>query len=331
MAVRARTSRERANRTKELHQRMHSLLRSVREAKSEVASSDVERFVSDFIVQLEESEKQLENSDEQRRLAYEQISELRSELTAREQQLNDRFNEVRRIRANLEEQNAEELERSKKRENELSIMQRHVEEKMRQIKQRELDFEADKLRHEEQSKQALQASSRDFIRDTIKDLTKDEAFYSWSAFGWALLGGSAIIAAFGAFSFIAVNTVEDISVDISWQALTLYSAKGAVLLSISALIARYAFLMSQKNLDVSRKKSDRIHGIKFGQLYIESYGATAGWDQLKDAFSAWNSNETSEVADRHSKHPDLDLGKLDSTLESVLNSVEKVRSTIKTG
>lgn len=62
-------------------------------------------------------------------------------------------------------------------------MQRNVEEQMRQIKQRELDFEADKLRHEEQSKQALQASSRDFIRDTIKDLTKDEAFYSWSAFG----------------------------------------------------------------------------------------------------------------------------------------------------
>lgn len=146
-----------------------------------------------------------------------------------------------------------------------------------------------------------------------------------------MLGGSSIVAAFGTFAFIAASTVEDISANISWQALTLYSAKGAVLLSISALIARYAFLMSQKNLDVSRKKLDRIHGIKFGQLYIESYGATAGWDQLKDAFSAWNSNEVSEVADNQSKHPDLDLGKLDSTLASVLNSVEKVRSTIKGG
>jgi hypothetical protein len=84
--------------------------------------------------------------------------------------------------------------------------------------------------------------------------------------------------------------------------------KGALFLGVSIVLARYAFLMAKKYLSEALRVSDTVHSVTFGQLYVQSYGATAGWDQVKDAFSNW--------------HPKLDQFEANETLPSNFNSDE---------
>ncbi len=64
--------------------------------------------------------------------------------------------------------------------------------------------------------------------------------------------------------------------------------KGAIFVGVAGVLARYSFVLSGRYLDESLAVSDVIHGVSFGQLYVQSYGAAAGWDQVKDAFSRWH-------------------------------------------
>ncbi|KXV69612.1 hypothetical protein AD952_14295 [Acetobacter cerevisiae] len=38
----------------------------------------------------------------------------------------------------------------------------------------------------------------------------------------------------------------------------------------------------------SLRTDDRIHNIRFGLLYIVTYGAAAEWKEVKEALSNWN-------------------------------------------
>ncbi|GBQ65769.1 hypothetical protein AA103196_1216 [Ameyamaea chiangmaiensis NBRC 103196] len=70
-----------------------------------------------------------------------------------------------------------------------------------------------------------------------------------------------------------------------------FSFKGLVVLTIVGFFTRYNFVHSGNYMQESLKIADRIHAIKFGQFYIETYGATATWEEVKEVFSSWNGEE----------------------------------------
>lgn len=288
----------------------------------------VKKYVNELFEEIEAREDQLRTADQQRLSALSEVSTLRKELSERERYLNESFRELDDLRSSIQQKGEEELYRVAQREKEWVIKLESLEQQSQQLKARESELQSEKSRHEKRSKEALQTNSQNFIRDTVKDLRGDERFYSFSALGWSLLGGLTLILVCTVFSWTAIQTVDMLEAAISWQALALYSAKGAILASLAAIIARYAFLMAQRNLAVSRSTSDRIHGIKFGQLYIESYGASAGWDQLKDAFSSWNPevlSPTSGETDVMDGNP-LDEKIVAAIIGPIIDAISKTKS-----
>jgi hypothetical protein len=73
-----------------------------------------------------------------------------------------------------------------------------------------------------------------------------------------------------------------------WSYLLLVTFKGLILVGLFIALAKYSFIYSQSYMHESIKNSERGHAIKFGKFYIESYGASASWHQVKDAFEHWN-------------------------------------------
>ncbi|MFT8335036.1 MAG: hypothetical protein ABF628_02550, partial [Acetobacter orientalis] len=67
--------------------------------------------------------------------------------------------------------------------------------------------------------------------------------------------------------------------------------RGIIILTVVGFFTRYNFIQSGNYMQEALKVSNRIHAIKFGQFYIETYGATASWDQVKEVFASWNGEE----------------------------------------
>lgn len=77
-----------------------------------------------------------------------------------------------------------------------------------------------------------------------------------------------------------------------------------------------AFALGKSYISESLKCSDRIHAIAFGKFYLQAYGETATWADLKEVFQHWN-------IDRTSTFSSLDSAQIDPQILSLLADVVK--------
>ena len=54
----------------------------------------------------------------------------------------------------------------------------------------------------------------------------------------------------------------------------------------------------------SLKSGERLHAIKFGEFYLDAYGADAEWDQIKEAFENWNISGSSAFSRKEAENTD---------------------------
>lgn len=274
-----------------------------------------ERELSKYREIIEEQERELD--------AYR--SRLKEEQIAKEKELRGEFEERERYFVARERQLLERQKEFEKhfqiRESEVAELRHRLEHEVAQresdLKRAEIELKQEKERLTEESRKKLEQTSRDYVADALEALSsKESKFHSISKL-WSGIGAGALLVGFGLFVAVTFTTnLADLK-DISWPFLIFTFFKGLVAVGLLLAVAKYSYMFSSSYMQESLKNADRSHAINFGKFYLESYGSTADWSEVKEAFEHWNITGTNAF----SKH---EANKLDaSTLEKALEIVEK--------
>lgn len=206
---------------------------------------------------------------------------------------------------------------------------REAQVKLEEVAQQRKTLEIEKLQYDDENNKRLQLKSVEFVDTVVDDLKAREADFSNISFWWSVGGAVAlVIAAIPAAITIIVGAIWP-DTEMSWPSLILYTTKSALFVAVSGIIARYAFLLSKRYLEESLAVSNTIHGVSFGQLYVQSYGATAGWDQVKEAFSNWHQRSESRLISATDKEVEDFKPEAEASVKYVtdlVNAISKFKS-----
>ena len=267
-----------------------------------------------------------ELKDQQRK--YERLEKslinLQKEMEARqkrEQELHEQLEETEN-RAHQREQDQRQVAAKLEIERERFNREKNV--ATEQLAKQINTFEEEKARYTQESKEKLEENTSAFVEEILTNLNKKEDRLSRISFWSAIFGGVVLIA--GLFSLIYLSFRSDIIAlnQMSWPQIVYFAAKGAVIAGVIGVISRYSYVFSSEYQREALRVADKSHAIKFGQLYVETYGAAADWDRVKDAFANWHgANETS---DQNSNE-----GKISATTENSeeLSKALELISTLK--
>ena len=252
-----------------------------REANNPLLSNAIDQIVS----QVRALEDKITELDKRNKTLSDQIKRT-DELQEAQSSRNFRMaNHLEKLRSDLEEQRREqEFEISNERE---------------RLKNERTEFEALKERYTKENQEELSKATTHFVELTIKTLENSRSHSNKLSNIWALLGATSLLSSF-IFIFTTYSTIQSLFFEfrldyllmkqpvLDWPTVIFFSVKGVVLVSLFGFFGRYSFIMFKENRIDAKLNTDRNHGIKFGQLYLNSYGASADWDQLKEAFSYWH-------------------------------------------
>lgn len=212
-----------------------------------------------------------------------------------------------------------------------SLQRAEIENERKELRKKQREFDERLISIEEETQANLAKNTEDFVEVTQKSLRLEVVLTNIIATFWAVSGAAVLLVGlyylnvtyteiqktfFAVATDQAGNPVQTKLLD--WPSVVFLSAKGAVLISALGICARYAFIMFRESRDQNKIAKDRGHGIRFGQLYLKTFGKIAHWDQLQEAFSYWHA--TSSEAEK--KQADLTVEHADSIIKG-LNEVSK--------
>lgn len=222
------------------------------------------------------------------------IAQDKKKLEQRERELRDSW-EIRAQSVAEQEQalasRAEEVERK------LEIERIQVEEKRREYLEgrREVEvlqhaLEQERLRLTQEAQEALQHNSRRFVGSALKILGDKEAHFHGIGLWWAVGGAAALLVGVVIVVLTMINSAETYhqaaGAGLGYYFFHLF--RGLVVVGLCGALARYAFIFSNSYMHESLKVGERAHAIRFGEFYLDTYGANAQWEQVKEAFAHWN-------------------------------------------
>ena len=152
-----------------------------------------------------------------------------------------------------------------------------------------LELHMERERLSEESRQKLQQNSNTYVEDALKLLSSKEDKFHFLSKLWASIGATSLGIGVVFFIVVTLLTTESIT-EITWQFFLFVVFKGVISVALLVAIAKYSYLFSSSYMHESLKNADRRHAINFGKFYLESYGASAEWSEVKDAFEHWNIN-----------------------------------------
>lgn len=226
----------------------------------------IEKRLLDEKRQLERREKELFDSVEKRVQS----------LSAQEQSIALRQEELER---KLAEERSETIKRR----------QEYVQQ-MQSLDDFRRTLEVEKQRLTEDAQQTLQDNSKRFVKSALSLLGEKENRFHVISVVWAIAGALSLLAGV----IIAVVTMISSSdsyhqapgASLSYYFFHLF--RGLVVVGLCGVLSRYAFVFSNSYMHESLKIGERAHAIRFGELYLDTYGANAEWEQVKEAFAHWN-------------------------------------------
>lgn len=266
MAVRDLDEEEQNRRAQ--HQALIKKLEELDKARADVSKREamIEARLRQEKLQLEEREKKLFDSVEKR---VKSLSDQEEAIALRQEE--------------LEQKLAEERNEAIKKRNEYIQQQQSLDAFRRSL-------EIEKLRLTEEAQQTLQDNSKKFVRSALSLLGAKENRFHVISVVWAIAGALSLLAGV----IIAVVTMINSSdsyhqapgASLSYYFFHLF--RGLVVVGLCGVLSRYAFVFSNSYMHESLKIGERVHAIRFGELYLDTYGANAEWDQVKEAFAHWN-------------------------------------------
>jgi hypothetical protein len=226
----------------------------------------VDRRLAQDKKMLERRERELFNSWEKR---SESLAEQEQAFARRQEEIERHF-EVERVRA--------------------AEWRRESAEERRQLDELQRSLEQEKVRLTQAAQETLQTNSKRFVASALNILGVKEGRFHTIGICWAIGGALSLLVGV----IIAVATMITSSdayhqaggASIGYYLFHLF--RGLIVVGLCAALARYAFIFSNSYMHESLKAGDRAHAIRFGEFYLDTYGANAEWEQVKEAFAQWN-------------------------------------------
>jgi len=232
---------------------------------SEKFENSLEREALARIQEIEEKERLMERRLRAREEQYaNQIEHLKEQISETERELHSRQNKFKNIENNY-------LKREAELRDKIRILQEE---------------------HQKQVQEKIEIKVPEFVKSALEVLEKKEADFSRMSDKWNLqaniaLGcaiASALVALFyGAFEF---NSAAKNNID--WFFFGFLLLKGLIVVALFGAWAKHAYNLGNAYMHESLKRSDRMHAINFGKLYLEVYGNNVSQSDMKSIFENWN-------------------------------------------
>lgn len=301
-------------RTKMLIERLESRQKEL-DSREKEAFEREEQYRNELAhqkVQLEKYRQQLQEEQyERERLLTKEMESRKSHFSQQEKYLAENAAQLKR--ENEESERLRTLLSEEKKSLELAVQ----------------ELEKEKERYREESRRQIEEKSSNYVNAALESLEAKEAQYHLTSKRWSLFGafsislGIAILVYFGIEGFNVLESKDNVN----WSFLLLVSFKGVIIVGLFIALSKYAFTFSQSYMHESLKNSERRHAINFGKFYLESYGADADWNQVKEAFEHWNITSNSAFSKHNSDSFDP---KILENAANLIDSVSKITSkTVK--
>lgn len=270
--------------------RTKMLLDELKTRQEEISKREKEAFEREraYRRQLERQQKELEEA--QARLRIEQSTweqELQAELESQQKRFREQQNEYQlKMQHNEDVITKKMLALEDERRNLKQELQ--AREELLQLSQKELEQE--KKRYTEESQKKIEKNSEEYVNEALSALDESAKKYHSISRNWSLTGLAALISGVSAAGYFALVGLGlgPTSQDTDWARVIFFGFKGVILVALFVAIAKYCFSYSQSFMHESLKNSERKHAINFGKLYLQSYGVSAEWKHVKEAFEHWN-------------------------------------------
>ncbi|KAA1156772.1 hypothetical protein [Pseudoalteromonas distincta] len=241
----------------------------------------------------------------------------RKELSERDQLIESREKELYARQKEMEKHFSRRFEET---EELRESLQKELLQKESELKNLLVETEREKERYREESRKSIESKSQKFVDSALQLLGKKESKFHDISKNWAILGACSIISAI-CFAIYTMISSADLFHQTSNSSLSyyLYSLfRGLIVVSLFGALSRYAFVLSNSFMHESLKSGERLHAIKFGEFYLDAYGADAEWEQLKEAFENWNISGSSAFSRKDMEAKDNGL------VDTITESFEKV-------
>lgn len=243
-----------------------------------------EREIDDLRQQLTEREAAVEQRMLQdKKLLEEREQELYASFDKRMKSILDQEQGLAQRQQELETQ----LEQARI---ESSERRRESVEHRKKLELERYSLELERQRLTEDAQKTLQDNSRKFVSAALSLLGSKESDFHVISKVWAIVGALSLLAG-AVFAVLAMIYSSDNYHQAAGAGLGYYFFhlfRGLIVVGICGVLSRYAFIFSNSYMHESLKVGERAHAIRFGEFYLDTYGANAEWEQVKEAFAHWN-------------------------------------------
>ena len=181
-----------------------------------------------------------------------------------------------------------------------------------------------KAEQEKQAKQIekIETNASKYVEDAMTRLRFRESRNKLIGNVWYSLGFISLLAGviFGAYGITEFLSVEKITVDVQWTIVVILTIKTAVIIGLLITCSKYSFTLGKSYINEALKNADRSHAISFGKFYLDAYGSTAKWEDLKEAFQYWNINNESSFSKLDTNQYDPKFVELVVELSKIISS-----------
>lgn len=224
--------------------------------------------------ELEDRERFLERRQRAREEQYSvQLDNLRQQITESEKEIHQRQNKYKNVAAGL-----------LKKEHEIRDNIRLLQEEQQK-------------EHQKQVQKKIELKVPEFVESAVEALKEKERIFSEKAATWNFHGsislGLAIASAVGALIYGGFEFNSAAKANIDWFFFSFLLLKGLIIVSLFGAFAKHAYNIGNAYMHESLKRSDRMHAINFGKLYLEVYGNDVSQNDMKSIFENWNMNSDS--------------------------------------
>jgi hypothetical protein len=212
---------------------------------------------------------------------------LQSQLMAREKVFKIREEEIFQRQKEMEEDFALRFKQANesRKNTQIALSQKEIE-----LNKLIADANRDKERYQESSRSDIELKSKKFVDLALKLLREKENKFYLIATCWSFIGAASLVSGivFAIYTTISGGDAYQQmgNVNLAYYVYTLL--RGLIVVGLFGLLSRYAFVYSRSFMHESLKSGERFHAIKFGEFYLDAYGADANWDQIREAFENWN-------------------------------------------
>lgn len=237
---------------------------------SEKIEKEYENEALNRLRELEERERYIERKQQAREEQYSaQLDRLRQQVADSEKEIHQRQNKYKSIEVGL----------LKKEQN--------IRESIRLLQEE----------HQKQVQEKIELKVPEFVESAVSTLKEKEKSFSDKAQTWNFHGSIsvalAIASAIGALIYGGFEFNSAAKENIDWFFFSFLLLKGLIIVSLFAAFAKHAYNVGNAYMHESLKRSDRMHAINFGKLYLEVYGNDVSQSDMKSIFENWNMNSDS--------------------------------------